>query len=137
MIYTDTKKCKYAKFELYFFGRQKTKGGKCMKKLFFSVFSVALVFGSFFNGHVQVGATSNSENLVEPAAVYSKTVTQSVTRPLTSPHFPSSIYYNQNGWSGTLYMVGQPANFGDFYRATYSGTVSCSGTCMMTKGEEQ
>jgi len=134
IIYTNTKKCNYAKFELYFFGRQKLKGGKCMKKLFFSVFSVALVFGSFFNGHVQVGATSNSEDLVEPAAVYSKTVTQLKVIPLTGT-ISQSIPYKANGWSGTLYLQSYQ-HAGDHYIARYSGTVSCSGVCPMTKDEE-
>ena len=106
-----------------------------MKKLFFSVFSVALVFGSFFNGHVQVGATSNPENLVEPAAVYSKTVTELRYYAKISD-MPGSIYYSKNGWSGTLSYYNRKSD-GVGYVVEYRGTVNCSGPCVMSQEEEQ
>lgn len=106
-----------------------------MKKLFFSMFSVALVFGSFFNGHVQVGATSNSADLVEPAAVYSKSVSELRYYAKLSDIKPS-ITYNANGWSGTLYKAGVEYD-GVRYVVSYRGTVSCSGTCVMSQEEEQ
>jgi hypothetical protein len=100
-----------------------------MKKLFFSVFSVALIFGSFLNGPVQVGAASKSAELVEPANVYYKTLTIERTYT-TRGSIPSSIYYpkDTSGYSGTLYL--QEAVFnGSTWKAKFSGTVTCSVVC--------
>ena len=99
-----------------------------MKKFIFSVFSVALIFG-FLNGPVQTGATTKSEELVEPANLHYKEVSASRTYATVSS-IPSSISYNSNNWSGTLYLVGY-SNAGDFYVAIFRGTVSCSGPCQL------
>ena len=98
-----------------------------MKKLVLSVFSALLIFG-FVNGPVQVGAASKAPELVEPAAVASKTVT--VTRSFANSwEAPSSIYYNEGGYSGFLSKTSGPINTGDRWIATYSGTVyACTST---------
>ncbi|MEO4052051.1 hypothetical protein [Solibacillus sp. CAU 1738] len=103
-----------------------------MKKIKVGIFSVALLFGGFFNAPMQAGATSDSSNVVE-AASYSRTETQTLVY-LKSAFVPSSISYNVAGWSGTLYRTNM-VDAVDHWLVTYSGTVTCSGPCGMTKTE--
>lgn len=103
-----------------------------MKKIIVGVFSFGLLLGGLFNVPMQAGATGDSSNVVE-AANYSKTVT--VTRGFSKNEVvPTSIPYNSGGWSGTLYQTSL-GDTGDYWIAIYSGTVSCSGPCIMTKTE--
>ena len=97
-----------------------------MKKFILSLFSVALIFG-FVNGPVQVGAASKTPELVEPAAVYYKTVDKVKAYSLSASIDPT-YYYNENGYSGTLRLQ-STRNAGDHILAYYVGTVTCSGSC--------
>lgn len=83
---------------------------------------------------IQVGASTESSNLVE-AAAYTKTVTQTKTYS-KSQSVPSSIPYEANGWKGTLYLQ-STADGGDHWVANYKGTVTCSVNCVMTKTETE
>lgn len=104
-----------------------------MKKVFVSILSVGIVFGGLLYGSIQVGASSESQNLVEPAA-YTKTVTQ--TNTYSKSQSVPSIPYEVNGWIGTLYLQ-STADAGDQWIAYYKGTVTCSVNCVMTKTEEE
>ena len=106
-----------------------------MKKIIISILSVAIILGGFLNGSLQVKAKSSSLDLVEVAVVYSKNI-EATYYFRDFSDVPSTIYYNNNGWSGTLHFKeGYYKN--KSYEIIYSGTVSCSGTCKMAQGEVQ
>ncbi|MCU9614931.1 hypothetical protein OEV98_15405 [Caldibacillus lycopersici] len=77
------------------------------------------------------GNTNDSKSI----AAYSKQITNylRVYTGVVVP--PSSYYYNQGGWSGTLKLTSWQST-GSEILAYYSGTVSCSGPCVMTKAPE-
>ncbi|KYG91659.1 hypothetical protein A0U40_01575 [[Bacillus] sp. KCTC 13219] len=108
-----------------------------MKKIAASALSVGLIFGAFYGSPLQVGASNDSSPVVE-AMSYSKTVTE--TRVYSkNQSIPSSIYYSLGGWTGTLYK-GETADTGDHILVVYTGTVTCSGPCVLSaplENEEQ
>ena len=90
---------------------------------------MALSTPVFANGLV------NSGKDVETVQAQTKILTYSVR--YTGKVTPSSTYdYNQGGWRGTLSLVGS-AYDGTYTLATYRGTVTCSGACVVSELENE
>lgn len=95
---------------------------------FFAVVSLALSL--VVGAPLYSSATTNSSNQeVELAA--SKVVTMTKYYGLNDS-IPSSLKYSLGGWSGTLKLQSTQST-GDGIIARYSGTVHCSGPCVLSE----
>ncbi|NAP00311.1 hypothetical protein FRY77_30490 [Halomonas sp. MG34] len=106
-----------------------------MKKKIVPILSCVLVslFLVVTPSQTQVSAQKSGETV---QSTQTRTVTQ--TKPYRlNQSIPSSISYNVGGWSGTLYRVSSQST-GDYILVRYSGSVHCSGSCVLpSKLEEQ
>lgn len=101
-----------------------------MRKILGLFAVVALSLSVIVGGPLYSSATANaSDQEVEIAA--SKVVTQTRSYKLNE-RIPRSIQYNTGGWSGTLKLQ-RTQSTGYRIIAHFSGTVNCSGPCVLSK----
>ncbi|KMK75616.1 hypothetical protein [Alkalihalobacillus pseudalcaliphilus] len=94
--------------------------------------SVIVIMSAFWVGFPigssnVVASTANTNDVIEVQQTRTVTVTRAyqVNQPI-----PRTIEYNSGGWRGTLTIAHQQSAI-DIIFVTYSGTVSCPGTCVM------
>ncbi|MBP1970007.1 hypothetical protein J2Z83_002115 [Virgibacillus natechei] len=82
-----------------------------------------------------LSSAATSTNDSESVSSYSKQITNYLVVYSDRDVPPSTHYYNVGGWTGTL-SLDRWQSTGTEILAYYSGTVNCSGPCVMTKSPD-
>lgn len=105
-----------------------------MKKITLSLLAATVLFTGMNIQSTSASKNVGDSNLVE-AETYSKVVTKTIGYTSLASS-PTSISYNSNGYTGTLYKYSS-AYTGEEWLVTYRGTVRCSSNCILSSDSKE